>query len=610
MADTNLTIGPVRGATGVLGGATVEIGYHTDSDTAVLDAATTGDTIHASSLFTGTLTGAGTLRVDGLPSFTDSGLDLTLKIGRGATAIMRTAEGSDTAAAAIRRYAVGEGSRADEFTRENILEGDRVLLEDVGDHDVRVSVTAAAIGPQGPQGRFDITIWRVTDNDDQDEPTVPADPSGGSYNIETATITPPTGWTINPSEPATGQTLFRAVAHIDPRTDTSPVTPSWSHAFEIGSHATIIQTGPRGDKGWSPIYALVADGQRIVERLVAWVDGEGTQPAGVGRYKGADGLVSLIADAVNVKGADGEDGLDGTVVVANPSGTGGNDLTRITIAGTDYNIPEGGGEGGGGLNFADLPGRNVIHSNHEIIAAEDLDDPYRIGLTHVLGLFGSSAGLGPRLNPNPESRSPGDLAVVNADRDGYSHTSGERLPPDPSDGSPGDALFRNDDGDGYHLGRIVHPDNSIPQVGLLPDATSTSPRLVLLTHDYVSGNRMDATLTVGFDGSAAGYTFPVAGRPALGHVNRDSPLSHISGIVTRFHSDGTTPEEYRLDSIYSFSETWLDDLDRWSFDGRQLRTGRDIHGGPRARTPHPERPSLSRPHQRQHHPFDQRSDRC
>ena len=38
----------------------------------------------------------------------------------------------------------------------------------------------------------------------------------------------------------------------------------------------------------------------------------------------------------------------GTQVAANPAGSDGDDLTRITIGGTNYNIPSGGGSGGGG----------------------------------------------------------------------------------------------------------------------------------------------------------------------------------------------------------------------------------------------------------------------
>ena len=60
-----------------------------------------------------------------------------------------------------------------------------------------------------------------------------------------------------------------------------------------------------------------------------------------------------IADLESQPGTKGDPGEDGTVVVANPAGDDGEDLTRITIDGTNYNIPGDGtsqpvviGEGG------------------------------------------------------------------------------------------------------------------------------------------------------------------------------------------------------------------------------------------------------------------------
>ena len=57
-----------------------------------------------------------------------------------------------------------------------------------------------------------------------------------------------------------------------------------------------------------------------------------------------------------------EDALEfadvGTTVAANPTGTDGDDLTRIAIDGTNYVIPEGGGVGGGGSD------PEVLFDNH------------------------------------------------------------------------------------------------------------------------------------------------------------------------------------------------------------------------------------------------------
>lgn len=60
----------------------------------------------------------------------------------------------------------------------------------------------------------------------------------------------------------------------------------------------------KGDKGWAPVFGVVSDGQRRVQRVVDWQGGEGTKPA-TGQYVGATGLVSDIADAVDIRGPEG-----------------------------------------------------------------------------------------------------------------------------------------------------------------------------------------------------------------------------------------------------------------------------------------------------------------
>lgn len=62
--------------------------------------------------------------------------------------------------------------------------------------------------------------------------------------------------------------------------------------------------GIDGSNGWTPVFANVADGSRFVQQITDWVGGEGTKPA-TGKYVGATGLVTLIADAVDIRGASG-----------------------------------------------------------------------------------------------------------------------------------------------------------------------------------------------------------------------------------------------------------------------------------------------------------------
>lgn len=56
----------------------------------------------------------------------------------------------------------------------------------------------------------------------------------------------------------------------------------------------------QGDKGWSPVLAIVNDGARRVFQVIDWVDGEGTKPT-TGLYVGPTGLTNVIANAIDVR---------------------------------------------------------------------------------------------------------------------------------------------------------------------------------------------------------------------------------------------------------------------------------------------------------------------
>lgn len=70
--------------------------------------------------------------------------------------------------------------------------------------------------------------------------------------------------------------------------------------------------GIQGQKGWSPQFALVADGARRVLRVTGWTGGAGTAPA-TGDYVGASGLVSAIGDAIDLRGPEGSAIAPGSV---------------------------------------------------------------------------------------------------------------------------------------------------------------------------------------------------------------------------------------------------------------------------------------------------------
>lgn len=67
--------------------------------------------------------------------------------------------------------------------------------------------------------------------------------------------------------------------------------------------------GDQGDSGWSPVLSAEADGStRTVLRLVDWIGGAGTKPATLG-FIGSTGIVATAAQAVSIKGAQGEAGV-------------------------------------------------------------------------------------------------------------------------------------------------------------------------------------------------------------------------------------------------------------------------------------------------------------
>lgn len=71
--------------------------------------------------------------------------------------------------------------------------------------------------------------------------------------------------------------------------------------------------GIQGFKGWSPVFSVVSDSARRVLQVTDWVGGESTKPS-TGSYIGASGLVSLLADAVDIRGSTGQ-GIQPTLTV-------------------------------------------------------------------------------------------------------------------------------------------------------------------------------------------------------------------------------------------------------------------------------------------------------
>jgi len=114
-----------------------------------------------------------------------------------------------------------------------------------------------------------------------------------------------------------------AIAFIKDKLTNGPtaITPEDIDAVEVGSGVSQLVNdagyvvGPLpppipGDSGWSPVPALVVDGERCVIQVVNWVGGEGDKPES-GMYVGADGFVNTPQEAVDVRGEIGPQGPEG-----------------------------------------------------------------------------------------------------------------------------------------------------------------------------------------------------------------------------------------------------------------------------------------------------------
>ena len=101
-----------------------------------------------------------------------------------------------------------------------------------------------------------------------------------------------------------------------------------------GSHG---MDGAAGFRGWSPVLTIVADGDRLVLQLTLWLNGQGPVPI-VNRYVGLNALVDDIADAVDIRGPRGLQGVPGS-----GGGTGTGDLNayeagQVVAANTQLTI--------------------------------------------------------------------------------------------------------------------------------------------------------------------------------------------------------------------------------------------------------------------------------
>jgi hypothetical protein len=89
---------------------------------------------------------------------------------------------------------------------------------------------------------------------------------------------------------------------------------------EAGADGADGADGDDGTDGWSPIHAIVEDGERRVVQVTGWTGGTGTAPTS-GLYLGDSGYVASIDDAIDIRGAIGETGETGATGATGATGT-------------------------------------------------------------------------------------------------------------------------------------------------------------------------------------------------------------------------------------------------------------------------------------------------
>lgn len=215
----------------------------------------------------------------------------------------------------------------------------------------------AAVGPEGPQG--------PVGNTGATGSTGATGATGPANTLTIGTVTEGTaGATITGAAP--NQTLNLVI----PKGDTGA-------------------TGAEGDDGWTPVLAVVADGARRVQQVADWTGGTGTKPA-TGKYVGATGLVDLIANGVDIRGASGA----GTGDVVGPASSTDNRLARFNgITGKLL-------KDGGTVATADIADNAVTYGKMQDVTATarvlgrksaGAGDPEELTLSEVLDMVGSAA---------------------------------------------------------------------------------------------------------------------------------------------------------------------------------------------------------------------------
>jgi hypothetical protein len=147
--------------------------------------------------------------------------------------------------------------------------------------------------------------------------------------------------------------------------------------------------GGTGYNGWSPILTVVSDAERRVLYVSDWTGGSGSKPAS-GLYVGSSGLVSNVAQAMDIRGATGATGATGSTGPTGPAGAIG------PVGATGATGPAGAAATVGiGSVTTGNAGTNAQVSNSGTSSAAVLNFTIPRGDTGLTGPAGPTGATGP-----------------------------------------------------------------------------------------------------------------------------------------------------------------------------------------------------------------------
>lgn len=112
----------------------------------------------------------------------------------------------------------------------------------------------------------------------------------------------------------------------------------FNFGIPIGANGT---NGIIGANGWTPVLAVIIDGQRRVQQIIDWTGGSGTKPSTTNQFIGTTGIVSTAAAATDIRGGAGAAATGGVPIGSTIEYGGSTDLNPDPDTGAIYLIEDG-----------------------------------------------------------------------------------------------------------------------------------------------------------------------------------------------------------------------------------------------------------------------------